>query len=156
MYPSTPTTQRVFQPIPADVERLGKIALNAAFKVHATLGPGLLESVYQVAMKHVIEKSGVAVKTDVKLPIMFEGIKLESGLHLDMLVEKCVIVELFSVEKMNPLYQKQLLTRSEEHTSELQSLAYLVCRLLLEKKKCPSCPDSCTCPHTRPYRPTCG
>ena len=110
MYPSTPTTQRVFQPIPADVERLGKIALNAAFKVHATLGPGLLESVYQVAMKHVIEKSGVAVKTDVKLPIMFEGIKLESGLHLDMLVEKCVIVELFSVEKMNPLYQKQLLT----------------------------------------------
>ena len=110
MYPSTPTTQRVFQPIPADVERLGKIALNAAFKVHSTLGPGLLESVYQVAMKHVIEKSGVTVKTDVKLPIMFEGIKLESGLHLDMLVEKCVIVELFSVEKMNPLYQKQLLT----------------------------------------------
>ncbi|MDQ3006898.1 MAG: GxxExxY protein [Chloroflexota bacterium] len=107
---STPTTQRIFQPIPADVERLGKIALNAAFKVHTTLGPGLLESVYQVAMKHVIEKSGVAVKTDVKLPIMFEGIKLESGLHLDMLVEKCVIVELFSVEKMNPLYQKQLLT----------------------------------------------
>ena len=99
MYPSTPTTQRVFQPIPADVERLGKIALNAAFKVHTTLGPGLLESVYQVAMKHVIEKSGVAVKTDVKLPIMFEGIKLDSGLHLDMLVEKCVIVEIFSVEK---------------------------------------------------------
>ena len=110
MYPSTPSTQRVFQPIPADVERLGKIALNAAFKVHTTLGLGLLESVYQVAMKHVIEKSGVAVKTDVKLPIMFEGIKLESGLHLDMLIEKCVIVELFSVEKMNPLYQKQLLT----------------------------------------------
>jgi GxxExxY protein len=110
MYPSTPSTQRVFQPIPADVERLGKIALNAAFKVHTTLGPGLLESVYQVAMKHVIEKSGVAVKTDVKLPIMFEGIKLDSGLHLDMLVEKCVIVEIFSVEKMNPLYQKQLLT----------------------------------------------
>ncbi|MEO7838252.1 MAG: GxxExxY protein [Anaerolineales bacterium] len=110
MYPSTQSTQRVFQPIPADVERLGKIALNAAFKVHTTLGPGLLESVYQVAMKHVIEKSGVVVKTDVKLPIMFEGIKLESGLHLDMLIEKCVIVELFSVEKMNPLYQKQLLT----------------------------------------------
>ena len=110
MYPTTPSTQRVFQPIPADVERLGKIALNAAFKVHTTLGPGLLESVYQVAMKHVIEKSGVGVKTDVKLPIMFEGIKLESGLHLDMLIEKCVIVELFSVEKMNPLYQKQLLT----------------------------------------------
>lgn len=104
------TTQRVFQPIPADVERIGKVVLNAAFKVHSTLGPGLLESVYQVAMKHMLEKSGVNVKTDVKLPIMFEGIKLDSGLQLDLLVEKCVIVELKSVERMNQLYQKQLLT----------------------------------------------
>ena len=104
------TTQRVFQPIPADVERIGKVVLNAAFKVHSTLGPGLLESVYQVAMKHALEKSGVNVKTDVKLPILFEGIKLDSGLQLDLLVEKCVIVELKSVERMNQLYQKQLLT----------------------------------------------
>ena len=105
-----PSTQRVFQPIPADVERIGKVVLNAAFKVHSTLGPGLLESVYQVAMKHTLEKSGVSVKTDVKLPIVFEGIKLDSGLQLDLLVEKCVIVELKSVERMNQLYQKQLLT----------------------------------------------
>ena len=105
-----PSTQRVFQPIPADVERIGKVVLNAAFKVHSALGPGLLESVYQVAMKHTLEKSGVSVKTDVKLPIMFEGIKLDSGLQLDLLVEKCVIVELKSVERMNQLYQKQLLT----------------------------------------------
>ena len=104
------STQRVFQPIPADVERIGKVVLNSAFKVHSTLGPGLLESVYQVAMKHALEKSGVNVKTDVKLPIMFEGIKLDSGLQLDLLVEKCVIVELKSVERMNQLYQKQLLT----------------------------------------------
>ena len=105
-----PSTQRVFQPIPADVERIGKVVLNAAFKVHSALGPGLLESVYQVAMKHALEKSGVGVKTDVKLPIMFEGIKLDSGLQLDLLVEKCVIVELKSVERMNQLYQEQLLT----------------------------------------------
>ena len=105
-----PSTQRVFQPIPADVERIGKVVLNAAFKVHSTLGPGLLESVYQVAMKHALEKSGVGVKTDVKLPILFEGIKLDSGLQLDLLVEKCVIVELKSVERMSQLYQKQLLT----------------------------------------------
>ncbi len=104
------STQRVFQPIPADVERIGKVVLNGAFKVHTTLGPGLLESVYQIALKHVLENSGVVVKTDVKLPIMFEGMKLESGLHLDMLIEKCVIVELKSVEKMNLLYQKQLIT----------------------------------------------
>ena len=61
-------------------------------------------------MKHVIEKNGVSVRIDVKLPILFEGVKLESGLQLDMLVEKCVIVELKSVERMNLLYEKQVLT----------------------------------------------
>ncbi len=109
MYTST-STQAAFQPIPADVERIGKVVLNAAYKVHTTLGPGLLESVYQTSMKHVIEKSGVLVKIDVKLPIIFEGTKLDSGLELDMLVDKCVIVELKSVERMNVLYEKQVLT----------------------------------------------
>ena len=104
------STQTAFQPIPADVERIGKVVLNAAYKVHTTLGPGLLESVYQTSMKHVIEKSGVLVKTDVKLPIIFEGTKLDSGLQLDMLVDKSVIVELKSVERMNVLYEKQVLT----------------------------------------------
>lgn len=107
MYTSTRT---VFQPIPADVERIGKVVLNAAYKVHTTLGPGLLESVYQASMKHVLEKSGVTVRIDVKLPILFEGAKLDSGLQLDMLVEKCVIVELKSVERMSLLYEKQVNT----------------------------------------------
>ena len=103
-------TRTVFQPISADVERIGKVVLNAAYKVHTTLGPGLLESVYQASMKHVLEKSGLAVKIDVKLPILFEGTKLDSGLQLDMLVEKCVIVELKSVERMSLLYEKQVTT----------------------------------------------
>ena len=103
-------TRTVFQPVPADVERIGKIVLNAAYKVHTTLGPGLLESVYQASMKHVLEKNGVSAKTDVKLPILFEGTKLDSGLQLDLLVEKCVIVELKSVERMSLLYEKQVTT----------------------------------------------
>ena len=106
----TSTQQTVFLPIPADVERIGKVVLNAAYKVHTTLGPGLIESVYQTAMRHVIEKNGVLVKTDVKLPIIFEGTKLDSGLQLDMLVDKSVIVELKSVERMNMLYEKQVVT----------------------------------------------
>ena len=109
MYTSS-STQMAFQPIPADVERIGKVVLNAAYKVHTTLGPGLLESVYQASMRHVIEKNGVTVKTDVKLPILFEGTKLDSGLQLVMLVEKCVIVELKSVERMSLLYEKQVVT----------------------------------------------
>ncbi len=84
--------------------------MDAADAVHTGLGPGLLESVYQIAMKHVIESSGVPVETEVKLPILFRGVKLESGLRPDMLVNHCVIAELKSVEKMNPVYEAQLLT----------------------------------------------
>jgi GxxExxY protein len=104
------STQRVFQPIPAEVERVGKVVLNAAVKVHSTLGPGLVESVYRVAIKHVLDKNGVTVRTDVKLPIMFEGTKLDSGLELDMLVEKCVILKIKSVERMTQLDQAQVVT----------------------------------------------
>ncbi len=103
-------SKKVFQPVSPEVERVGKDVWDAAYAVHTELGPGLLESVYQVAAKHVIEANGVLVETEVKLPILFRGAKLESGLRLDMLVEKCVIAELKSVEKMNPVYEAQLLT----------------------------------------------
>jgi len=93
-----------------ETERIGKIVLDAAYKVHTVLGPGLLESVYQTAMRHVITVNNTLVETEVKLPIMFEGVKLESGLRIDMLVEKCVIAELKSVETMNPVYEAQLMT----------------------------------------------
>jgi GxxExxY protein len=102
--------RRVFQPIAPDVERVGKLVLDAAYTVHTELGPGLLESVYQIAMKHVIEVNGMLAETEVKLPITFQGIQLESGLRLDMLINHCVIAELKSVEKMNPVYEAQLLT----------------------------------------------
>ncbi len=104
------TTRKSFQPVPTEVERVGKVVLDAAYAVHTELGPGLLESVYQVAMKHVIESNGVPVEKEVKLPILFRGVKLESGLRLDMVVDNCVIAELKSVEKMNPVYEAQLLT----------------------------------------------
>ena len=103
-------TKKIYPIIPAETEKIGKIVLDAAYKVHTVLGPGLLESVYQVAMKHVIESGGTLVETEVKLPIMFEGVKLESGLRLDMLVAKSVIVELKAVEQMNPVYEAQLMT----------------------------------------------
>jgi GxxExxY protein len=104
------STKKVFQPIALDVERVGKTVLDAAYKVHTVLGPGLLESIYQTTLAHVLRKGGTLVETEVALPIMFEGERLESGLRLDMLVEKCVIVELKSVETMNPVYDAQLMT----------------------------------------------
>ena len=106
----TRSQKRVFEPIPPEVEKVGKAVLDAAFKVHTALGPGLLESVYETTVAYEIRKGGLLVETQVVMPIVYDNTKLESGLRLDMLVEKCVIVELKSVEKMNPVYEAQLMT----------------------------------------------
>ena len=105
-----PTPKQVFQPIAPEVEKIGKAVLDAAFKVHTTLGPGLLESVYETTMVYEVRKSDVNVATQVPVPIVYDGQRLESGLRLDMLVEKSVIVELKSVETMNPVYEAQIMT----------------------------------------------
>ena len=102
--------KKIYAPVPSDVERVGKAILDAAFKVHTALGPGLLESVYETTVAYEIRKGGLLVETQVAMPIIYDNTKLESGLRLDMLVEKCVIVELKSVEKMNPVYEAQLMT----------------------------------------------
>jgi GxxExxY protein len=106
----TSSPKKVFQPIAPDVEKIGKTVLDAAFKVHTTLGPGLLESVYETTMAYEVRKSGLNVATQVALPILYDGQKLESGFRLDILVEKCVIAELKSVETMNPVYEAQIMT----------------------------------------------
>ena len=102
--------KKVFQPIAPDVERVGKAILDAAFKVHTALGPGLLESVYETTTAYEVRKSGLIVATQVSLPIFYDGQELASGLRLDMLVEKCVIIELKSVETMHPVYEAQIMT----------------------------------------------
>ena len=102
--------KKVYQPIAPDVEKVGKAILDAAFKVHTALGPGLLESVYETTTAYEVRKSGLIVATQVSLPIFYDGQELASGLRLDMLVEKCVIVELKSVETMNPVYEAQIMT----------------------------------------------
>jgi GxxExxY protein len=103
-------TKKVFLPIPPEVERVGKAVLDAAFRVHTALGPGLLESVYETVLVYETRKSGLLVATQVVLPIHYDGTTLESGLRLDMLVEKSVIVEIKSVVTMNPVYEAQLMT----------------------------------------------
>jgi GxxExxY protein len=102
--------RKVFQPIAPEIEKIGKAVLDVAFKVHTTLGPGLLESVYETTMAYEIRKNGLNVAAQVSVPILYDGQKLESGLRLDMLVEKCVIVELKAVETMNPVYEAQIMT----------------------------------------------
>ena len=103
-------TGRSFLPIPAETERVGKAVLDAAYRVHTALGPGLLESVYETCLAFEIRASGLLVETQVAVPITYKDTKLEDGLRLDMLVEKCVIVEIKAVEAMNAVFEAQLLT----------------------------------------------
>ncbi len=102
--------RKAYPAIPPETERVGRVVLDAAFKVHTALGPGLLESVYETACAYEIRKQGFAVATQVALPIRYDDQELESGLRLDMLVEKCVIIELKAVEVMNPVFEAQLMT----------------------------------------------
>ena len=102
--------KKIYAPIAADVEKVGKTVLDAAFKVHTAPGPGLLESVYETCTAFEIRESGLLVATQVALPVVYRDIQMDAGLRLDMLVENCVIVEFKSVENMNPIYEAQLLT----------------------------------------------
>ena len=99
-----------FEPIPPEVEQATRITIDAAFKVHKTLGPGLLESVYEACLAHELRQRGIQVETQIALPVIYEGLRLEAGLRLDMLVANQLIVELKAVEKMNSLFEAQLLT----------------------------------------------
>ncbi|UYZ63436.1 GxxExxY protein [Hymenobacter weizhouensis] len=85
---------------------------KAAFKVHTTLGPGLLESVYEVALAHELQQVGLQVLRQLSLPMMYAGVQLhiDAGFRLDLVVAGKVIVEIKSVEALQEVHFKQLLT----------------------------------------------
>jgi GxxExxY protein len=84
--------------------------VDAAFKVHSVLGPGLLESVYELCLVHELEKRDLAVERQVEVPIEYDGRRLDSGLRLDLLVQGTVVVELKAVEHVLPVHKAQLLS----------------------------------------------
>ncbi|MGC3992171.1 MAG: GxxExxY protein [Chthoniobacteraceae bacterium] len=93
-----------------EVDGVAKQIVDAAFKVHSSLGPGLLESVYEVCLAHELHRRGLSFDRQVSLPVEYEGLRLESGLRLDLLVADCVIVEIKAVEALLPVHKAQLLT----------------------------------------------
>jgi GxxExxY protein len=107
---ATGSGKRVFAPISPEVERVGKAVLNAAFKVHTALGPGLLESVYEPCIAYELTRSGLHALTQVALPVTYQGIRMDAGLRPDIVVEECVIVELKSVDIMHLIFEAQLIT----------------------------------------------
>ncbi len=91
-------------------ERVAKEIVDSAYKVHTALGPGLMESVYEACLCHDLKKRGVPFAKQVSLPIVYDGLRLESGLRLDLLVDNTVVVELKAVEQMLPVFEAQLLS----------------------------------------------
>jgi GxxExxY protein len=89
---------------------IGSIIVDSAVQLHRALGPGLLESVYEVVLTRRLEKRGLEVKRQVAVPIEFEGERFDEGFRADLVVEGKVIIELKSVEKASPAHKKQLLT----------------------------------------------
>jgi len=83
---------------------------GAVFKVYNALGPGLLESAYERVLLHELQKEGLMVKSQVALPLVYEGIELDAGYRIDILVENKVIIEIKSVEQLLDVHHKQILT----------------------------------------------
>jgi GxxExxY protein len=97
-------------PIPGHLNEVSGQIVDAALRVHPTLGPGLLENVYELCLEHELKKRGLAVARQVSLPVVYDGVELDAGLRLDLLVEDCVIVELKTVESLLPIHKAQVLT----------------------------------------------
>ena len=94
-------------------EKLNKITktiIGMAINIHRALGPGLLESAYEACMVYDLVKAGLKVEQQKPLPIVYRGVKLECSYRLDLMIEKEVIVEIKSVEKLLPIHQAQLMS----------------------------------------------
>ncbi len=89
---------------------VAKIIVDACYKIHSTLGPGLLESVYEAVLAHELQLRGLSFVRQQSLPIVYEGVVLDEGFRVDLIVEDLVIVELKSVEAISPVHKKQLNT----------------------------------------------
>ena len=84
--------------------------VDAAFKIHTTLGPGLLESVYQIVLAHELEQRGFRVQREVPIGIRYDKLQFDVGFRADLIINENVIVELKSVEQEAPVHKKQVLT----------------------------------------------
>ena len=89
---------------------IGNEVLKSAMKVHTALGPGLLESVYELCLVHELLKGGLKAERQVALPVRYGGLEIDGGFRVDMLVGGLVIVEIKAVEKLMPVHKSQLLT----------------------------------------------
>lgn len=94
----------------SETEQLAAELVDAAFKMHHALGPGLLEVVYEVCLCQELSSRGISFNRQVSIPIVYEGVTLDAGLRLDIVVADSILVEIKAVEKLIPLFDAQVLT----------------------------------------------
>lgn len=89
---------------------LAKMVVQAAFETHSEFGPGLMEHVYECVLSHKLREMGLKIQTQLDMPVWYEGIKMDVGYRLDILVEDKLIVEIKSISQLAPVHFKQTLT----------------------------------------------
>ena len=92
------------------VNAITQAIIGAAMKVHSALGPGLLESAYQACLAYELRKSGFDVKTEVELPVIYDGVHIDLGYRIDLIIDDRIIVELKCVEKIAPIHEAQIIS----------------------------------------------
>jgi iron complex transport system substrate-binding protein len=97
-------------PVSDDLEAVARTTIDCGFQIHKDLGPGLLESAYEALMVAALRRRGLSVERQVPVPLRYDGVEVETAFKLDLLVERAVIVELKSVERLAPVHGKQVLT----------------------------------------------
>lgn len=98
------------EPLPQETERVAQGIIDAAFAVHRTLGPGLLESAYEACLSHELERRGHAVLKQIGMPVIYDTVKLDAGYRVDLIVDDVVIVEAKAIESLASIHEAQLLT----------------------------------------------
>ncbi len=93
-----------------ELEQIAKAVVDAAFKIHTKLGPGLLETVYEVVLYKELERRGYSVQRQVVVPIVFEGLRFDEGFRADLIVNERLLIEMKSLENLAPIHGKQVLT----------------------------------------------
>jgi GxxExxY protein len=107
---TTDTTKDGFPALDPKIDRVARIVLDAAFAIHRTLGPGLLESVYEACMAIELENRGIIFSRQFAVPVTYLGRNLEPGFHIDILAGNEVVVEIKAVERLMPIHDAQMLT----------------------------------------------
>ena len=98
------------EPISSELNRAAHQVVDRAYAIHRTLGPGLLESVYEVCLVLELTKRGLKLERQVVVPMVYGDIRLDAGLRLDLVVSNCLVVELKAVDSLLPVHKAQLLT----------------------------------------------